>query len=106
VRTHFSAVSPQLSFNFGKRDGWSYVSGGLGRATFFLDQADQATDVIHGHTKSLNYGGGARWFTKKHVAFAFDLRWYALSPRPATDTSPAFPRTKNMVFTAGVGFRL
>src|SRR5262245_17732854 len=30
VNTRFSAVSPQISFNFGARDGWSYISGGIG----------------------------------------------------------------------------
>src|SRR5262245_16152143 len=30
VDTRFSAVSPQISFNFGARDGWSYISGGIG----------------------------------------------------------------------------
>ena len=28
VQTQFSVLSPQVSLNFGGRDGWSYVSGG------------------------------------------------------------------------------
>ena len=31
LRKRFSALSSQLSFNFGHRDGWSYLSGGSGR---------------------------------------------------------------------------
>ena len=31
----------------------------------------------------LNYGGGARWFNSPHLAFTFDIRFYAISPRDA-----------------------
>ena len=30
VNSRFSALSPQISLNFGSRDGWSYISGGIG----------------------------------------------------------------------------
>jgi hypothetical protein len=33
VHTRFRALSPQVSFNFGHRMGWSYLSGGIGRST-------------------------------------------------------------------------
>ena len=33
--------------------------------------------------KTINYGGGARWFAKAHVAFSFDVRFYAINPGPA-----------------------
>ena len=105
ARTHFSAVSPQLSFNFGGRNGWSYISGGLGWATFYIDTGDKPPTGTHPRAKSLNYGGGARWFTKKHLAFSMDLRFYAISPQEATATTPTMPRTRNMVFSAGLGFR-
>jgi hypothetical protein len=105
TRTHFSAISPQLSLNFGARNGWSYISGGLGWATFYVDREDQPLTESHPRTKSLNYGGGARWFIKKHLALSVDLRFYALSPREPTETAPAMPRTKSMVFSAGLGFR-
>ena len=29
---------------------------------------------------TINYGGGARWFIKPHVAFSFDVRFYAINP--------------------------
>ncbi len=105
VRTHFTAISPQLSFNFGGRNGWSYISGGLGWATFYIDTEDKPLTGSHPRAKSLNYGGGARWFTKKHVAVSVDLRFYAISPQLATETTPALPRTRNLVFSAGLGFR-
>lgn len=105
ARTHFSAISPQLSFNFGGRNGWSYISGGLGWATFYIDREDKPLTGPYPRAKSLNYGGGARWFTKKHLAFSADLRFYAISPQEATETTPALPRTRNLVFSVGAGFR-
>jgi hypothetical protein len=56
-------------------------------------------------TRMLNYGGGARWFNSPRMAFTFDLRFYAVSPREATTTVPAYPRAKFMVLSAGVGFK-
>jgi hypothetical protein len=32
VRTRITAIAPQLSFNFGSADGWSYISAGIGPA--------------------------------------------------------------------------
>ena len=40
VNSRFSALSPQISFNFGSRDGWSYISGGIGWSTFTAERAD------------------------------------------------------------------
>ena len=34
VTTEFSVLSPQISLNFGSRNGWSYLSGGIGWAAF------------------------------------------------------------------------
>ena len=55
-------------------------------------------------TRTLNYGGGARWFNSPHLAFTFDVRFYAISPREATTTVPGYPRAKFMVLSAGVAF--
>ena len=27
---------------------------------------------------TINYGGGARWFAKKHMAFSLDVRFYEI----------------------------
>ena len=51
--------------------------------------------------KTLNCGGGARWFINEHVGVGFDLRWHNLSTVPATATHPGAPRTT--LVTAGVG---
>lgn len=105
VNTRFSAISPQLSLNFGARDGWSYLSGGIGWASFTTEREDQPVADAGTRTRAINYGGGARWFMKRHLAFAFDLRFYAVSGQPAAVGRPAYPRARRMVFSAGVSIR-
>ena len=39
LQTTFTAISPQVSFNFGGRDGWSYLSGGMGTSRLTLRTA-------------------------------------------------------------------
>jgi hypothetical protein len=105
VRRHFSEVSPQVSFNFGHRNGWSYISGGVGRSKLYVESADApVTDAPNRNT--VNYGAGARWFTNHHVAFCVDLRWYSVAPQPPTPGGGvAQPRTTLMVLSAGIGLR-
>jgi hypothetical protein len=105
VKTRFAAVSPQLSFNFGASEGWSYISGGLGWSTFDVRLEQSAPGDSEPRRKTINYGGGARWFTRQHVALSIDLRWYAVSPQLATAGSPALPRMTVMVFSVGAGFK-
>lgn len=114
VKTRLSALSPQVSFNFGKRDGYSYISGGLGWASL-TSELEQPTTVTPPPTptplqdeprrQAINYGGGARWFTKKHLAFSLDLRFYAVRPREETTGVLAYPRMTVMVFSAGIAVR-
>lgn len=105
VKSRFSALSPQLSFNFGKRDGYSYVSGGIGRSTFEAEREDAPLTDPETRSKTINYGGGARWFVNRHVAVSLDLRFYAVNPQTTTATRPGLPRLRLMVFSAGVGLR-
>ena len=102
VRTTFSAVSPQLSFNFGSKEGWSYLSGGLGSSQLMIS----TESVSRGRARTLNYGGGVRWFVKRHLAFTLDLRYYAISPQLAAEAGgAATPRLTLMVVNAGVSFK-
>ena len=103
--TRLTAVSPQVSLNFGKRDGWSYLSGGIGWANFTTELQDDPFEDPESSPRAINYGGGARWFAKKRVAFSLDLRFYAISPQPATLLRPGFARVTVMVFSAGVSLR-
>ena len=103
IRKQLVAISPQLSLNFGGRDGWSYVSGGLAPSRLSLFAL--GTDDTDRRTRTLNYGGGGRWFTSDHLAFSLDLRFYALTPLEQTATDPGSPRMTLMVFSIGASFR-
>ena len=102
----FTSVAPQISFNFGTGNGWSYLSGGIGQSVWSLIPAGQ--DAYPSDTerlKTLNYGGGARWFMKRHIAFSFDVRFYAISPGTPVFGFPASPRTTLTVIGAGVSVK-
>lgn len=102
----FSSLAPQLSFNFGNGHGWSYISGGLGRSTWSLVPDDRAAFPSDSDKlKTINYGGGARWFMKSHLAFSFDVRLYAINPGAPYLTFPGSPRTTFMVIGAGVSVK-
>lgn len=105
VNSRFAAISPQVSFNFGARDGWSYISGGIGWATFTAERQDQPLPSPESRIKTINYGGGARWFAKKHLAVSMDLRFYAVNPQLPTSSRPGFPRMTLMAFSVGAAIR-
>jgi hypothetical protein len=107
VTEHFTTISPQISFNFGKSTGWSYLSAGIGQSIWSIvpdGAASQPADEER--LKTLNYGGGARWFAKKHLAFTFDVRFYAISPgTPQFGFKGGSPHTSLLVIGAGVSVR-
>jgi hypothetical protein len=105
VNARFAAISPQVSFNFGARDGWSYISGGIGWATFTAERQDQPLSDPESRIKTINYGGGARWFARKHLAVSMDLRFYAVNPQLPTNSRPGFPRMTLMAFSVGAAIR-
>ena len=67
----FQTVVPQLSFNFGTSDGWSYLSVGAGTA--------RVNAVASGSSSTINAGGGARWFMSQHLALGFDIRVHMIA---------------------------
>jgi hypothetical protein len=105
VTTRFSVLSPQVSLNFGGRDGWSYVSGGLGWASFTTERDATPVAEADGSTGSINYGGGARWFAREHLAFAFDLRFYRIDPQDAAPGRPAYGGRRMMTFSVGISLK-
>jgi hypothetical protein len=105
VNTSFSAVSPQVSFNFGARDGWSYISGGIGWSNLTTERKDLPLPPPENGIKTINYGGGARWFFKKHLAVNFDIRFYAVNPQLATATRPGYSRMTIMAWVGGISVR-
>ena len=89
LRLEMVHMSPQVSFNFGRRDGWSYVSAGMGSTvvkttTAGASAGTRATGELWDLQRlwrvedfnQINFGGGARWFLNSHVAFGFDLRFH------------------------------
>ena len=105
LRTTFTAISPQVSFNFGGRDGWSYLSGGIGTSRLALRAADDDDPLPQRRANTLNYGGGARWFLSERLAFSLDLRFYAVSPLPPLDAQPRSPRMTLVTVNIGASFR-
>lgn len=106
VTEKFETISPQLSFNFGTGHGWSYISGGIGQSTWSLVPDGQTpfpsdTDTM----RTINYGGGARWFAKSHLAFSFDVRFYQIDPGTPYFGNPGSPRTTLMIVGAGVSVK-
>lgn len=107
-----TSVSPQLSLNFGNGSGWSYLSAGLGWTTWSIAPADLVDYPPNSDKlKTLNYGGGGRWFIKPHVAFSFDVRFYAINPGAAainpgtTNIFPGTPRTTLLIIGAGISLK-
>ena len=102
-----STFSPQLSFNFGNGHGWSYLSGGLGASNWSIVPvgAEKGPADLE-RIKTLNYGGGARWFAKKHLAFSLDVRIYTLSPgTPYFPPALGSPRTNLLIIGAGISVK-
>ncbi len=126
IATTFSGWAPQVSLNFGNHDGWSYLSAGVGQArirtvaTLSAFSDERTIDQV----RTMNFGGGARWFASPHVAFGFDVRFYKLAqttatvpgpataivngvtvPAPATSLTVTTPKTSLMVISVGVSVR-
>jgi hypothetical protein len=106
VLERFTSWTPQLSLNFGDGDGWSYLSGGLGSAIWSL-VPDDAMETFADRTRlrTVNYGGGARWFIKPRLAFTLDVRFHQIDPGPSLPGLPGSPRTTFMIIGAGASVK-
>jgi hypothetical protein len=106
VDERLRTASGQVSINFGSGHGWSYLSGGLGRSQWSLRPAGGAqTSADTESLPTANYGGGARWFAKKHLAFSLDVRIYEIQPGSAVGARPGSPRTRLFVIGAGISVK-
>lgn len=106
VTEKFVSAAPQISLNFGSGRGWSYLSGGVGLSQWsIVPDGVEATDADTERLKTANYGGGARWFIRPHLAFSFDVRIYAIAPGTPTSTFPASPRSTLLVIGAGISVK-
>jgi len=94
------AIAPQVSFNFGSRDGWSYLSAGLGLGSVNSRTENASSgEQESGRLRTINYGGGARWFVTPRLAFGIDLRAHQLAAGAGT------PRVSVFAASAGLSFR-
>jgi hypothetical protein len=106
VDTSVTTIAPQLSFNFGAGEGWSYISAGVGQAqvrtttSAFLTTPARA--IEGDRLQSLNVGGGARWFTNRHFAFSFDVRFHLVA---AGSGEAATPATTLVAASAGISLK-
>jgi hypothetical protein len=108
VATTLTVIAPQVSFNFGTRDGWSYLSGGYGlaqvhsAATGTVLAPLTGTSILtrdDGRTAAINYGGGARWFIRDRLGVGFDVRFHRIAALGTR--SPA----KMVIASVGVSLR-
>lgn len=104
VTTRMRTAAPHVGLGFGHGDGWSYLSIGAGAASVG-STTDAETSADAPWALAFHYGGGARWFLRDHVAFALDLRFWALTPRAATATRVSGAATTRISLGAGLSFR-
>lgn len=123
VHTGVINLMPQISINFGRRLGWSYISAGIGRSrvtsrtdpsriTSPASTSTPATTVSaspivvpEAWNQALNFGGGARWFMKPRIGAGFDIRFVKLSSRSPTDILPSAKRTQMWNISAGISIQ-
>jgi hypothetical protein len=104
MATRMFAAASHAALNFGHRDGWSYLSVGAGTVKVRATE-DGVEDQPASWGLAFHYGGGARWFVRERLAVSLDLRFWALSPRPATTVRPGAAATTRIAIGAGVSFR-
>lgn len=103
VTERFVSAAPQLSFNFRGSNGWSYISGGIGQSVWqIVPDGRDVTTADEERLRTVNYGGGARWFIKKHLAFSLDVRIWQVDPGSPHFGFPGSPRASILIISAGV----
>ena len=106
VTETFRTLSPQVSMNFGSGNGWSYLSVGLGQSTWsILPDGVSPRPLDDEAVRTINYGGGARWFFRRHLAFGLDARLYEIDNGAAFQGFPGSPRTLLFVIGAGIAVK-
>ena len=104
LTNRWSHMSPQVSLNFGSGDGWSYLTGGWGWSKLTMERDDDPQEPGV-RIRTLNYGGGAKWFAKKHLAFTADLRFYSIGVQEPLPGRLGTSSVRVVVFSGGIAFR-
>jgi hypothetical protein len=108
VTETFTHIAPELSLNFGDGDGWSYLSAGVGPSAWRVDvEGRLPVGADSERLQTTNWGGGARWFIKQHLAFSLDVRVYDINPSsPVPDTDQRTqPRIRMLIIGAGISMK-
>ncbi len=109
VTTQVTNVMPHVSMNFGHKFGWSYLSAGYGRTKVSSSTSDVGTVpgviIPESWNPALNFGGGAKWFMKRHLGASFDVRFTKLGSRAATDVLPSAKRTQFITMSVGISIQ-
>jgi len=106
VTETLTSISPQISMNFGNGNGWSYLSAGLGRSIWsIVPDGGTPFPVDEEAIRTINYGGGARWFAKKRLAFSLDVRLYEIDAGTPVFGFPGSPRALLLVIGAGISIK-
>jgi len=106
VTEHLTAFTPQISFNFGSGAGWSYLSGGAGPAVWsIVPDGQEPLFPDEERLIEYNYGGGARWFARPHLAFTFDVRIHAITKGTPVLGYPPSPFSRMVILGAGVSLK-
>lgn len=103
IHRTLESLSWQLSMNFGRGQGWSYLTAGSGPFAFSSFLGDGPGDGP-GRT-TLNLGAGARWFKWDHVAFTADLRFYLTKAADGTVTTAPRGAQRLVIFSAGLSIK-
>ena len=104
VTARFTALAPQVSFNFGSAAGWSYLSGGYGSGQLAID-TPAAAGTAHPWRRTIDYGGGGRWFVRDRMAISFDIRFYKIDAAAASENVKPSPRVTMLVVSVGISVR-
>jgi hypothetical protein len=105
IERRLSGITAAESINFGDRDGWSYLSAGVGPIRFesFVGELPAAEAPPRKMTQ--HFGGGVRWFMKQHLAGGFDVRFYLTRPEDATATSAGRDRKRLLLYSVGISIK-
>ncbi len=109
VHTGITSLAPQVSLNFGHKFGWSYLSAGpaTSKVRSRSDAIGTVPEIIvpEAWNRAITFGGGARWFMKRHLGAGFDARWVKLMSRSPTAVLPSAKRTQLWNISAGISIQ-
>ncbi len=105
VGRRIQSFAAMVSLNFGHRDGWSYLTGGMGPLLYQTYVGEEPPPESAPRKATINMGGGARWFFSRHLAFGFDVRFYLTRPEAISGTIPGRARERLLILSAGVSIK-